>query len=142
MITRETDYAIRVVIRLAEADKLSVSKLSEELGVPYRFLRKICLKLVKAKLLKSSSGKGGGLTLGSAYNLISLLDIIEATNPDSIKLNACLINNDVCSNSINCVVHSSLNELQKRLNEALSQLTLERLLAKKRSRNFLCGKSS
>jgi Rrf2 family protein len=137
MITREVDYAIRVVLRLAEARsedgcRLSVSTLSDELRVPYRFLRKICLRLVKFGLLQSVAGKGGGLELSSSDSELSLLDIIESVNPDSVKLNACLVDSGICENSSICVVHSSLNELQRRLNDGLADITVASLLERKR----------
>ena len=43
LINRDTDYAIKALMRIARNDsgKISVSQLSRELGIPYSFLRKI-----------------------------------------------------------------------------------------------------
>ncbi|MCK5844107.1 MAG: Rrf2 family transcriptional regulator [Victivallales bacterium] len=138
MITRETDYAIRVIIRLGEAresvETFSVTTLADELGLPYRFLRKICRSLVETGLLSSVAGRGGGLKIARPAKSISLLDIIDATNSNSVRLNECLVDEGICPHSSVCVVHASLNKLQNQLNEGLASLTIEKLIQMKAPR--------
>ena len=53
-ITRETDYAIRIVYCLANTQgRKDAGTISEEMGVTLRFSLKILHKLVKSGLVKS-----------------------------------------------------------------------------------------
>lgn len=56
-ITRETDYAIRIIYCLANTQgRKDAGTISEEMGVTLRFSLKILHKLVKCGLVKSYKG--------------------------------------------------------------------------------------
>ncbi|MEI8139570.1 MAG: Rrf2 family transcriptional regulator [bacterium] len=51
MITRETDYSMRLVLALAERHKKGIlsassAEIAAEMDIPYRFLRKLVKRLV------------------------------------------------------------------------------------------------
>ena len=57
MITRETDYAIRALLRLAQQQDgkvLSTTVLAQDMSIPYRFLRRIVLKLGERGLVRTN----------------------------------------------------------------------------------------
>ena len=62
LITRDTDYALRALIRIAVSGKqvVSVSELVNELAIPRAFLRKVLQKLTKHSVLISVKGNQGG----------------------------------------------------------------------------------
>ncbi len=128
LITRETDYALRATLYLAMQEDLAASistaELSEEMSIPYRFLRKIVSKLVAAGLVLSRRGKGGGLSLAKAPEDVSLLDVIRAVDPDAVILNRCLTEVESCDRSVFCGIHAELGRMQKGLDEGLSAVTL------------------
>ena len=63
-ITQETDYAIRIVYCLANADgRKDARSISEEMGVTLRFSLKILHKLVQNGIVKSYKGSKGGYEL-------------------------------------------------------------------------------
>ncbi len=128
LITRETDYAIRATLYLAMQEDLacpvSTAELSEEMSIPYRFLRKIVSKLVLADLIVSRRGKGGGLSLARAPKNISLMQIISAVDPEAVLLNRCLADVNQCERSPFCGIHVELVRMQKQLDVGLEAVTL------------------
>jgi len=128
VITRETDYAIRATLYLAKQKDcslpVSTSELSKEMAIPYRFLRKIVSKLVQAELIESRRGKGGGVSLARDASEISLIDIIDAVDPEASLLNRCLVDERGCNRVTHCGIHAELDRMQKQLNASLSEVTL------------------
>ena len=92
MITRETDYAIRALLYLACGKPntwVSASVLATQMEIPYRFLRRILLKLGEMKLVVSARGKYGGVRLAKPAEVTTLYEIVQAADPQAIMLNIC-----------------------------------------------------
>jgi Rrf2 family protein len=132
MITRETDYAVRALLSLAEFkdQMVSASDLAESSGIPYRFLRGIMLKLSKARLVYSSRGPNGGISMAYPLDELSLLDIVLALDPDSVTLNLCLKPGEYCQRDGFCIVHDKLKGVQDILHTELANIKISHLLAK------------
>jgi len=131
MIRRETDYAIRTVLCLArnhingDSQRVSTEELSEITGVPYRFLRKIVLKLVRAGMIQSRRGKNGGLLLGRSPKDISLLDLMQVVEPESVLLNQCMVPESTpCLRQDYCGLHKALGKIQLSLQRDLADISL------------------
>jgi Rrf2 family protein len=132
MIRRETDYAIRILIFLArsqtvgkDVDCESTATLAQETGVPYRFLRKIVLKLSGSGLLVSRRGKGGGVMLAREPESVSLLEIMEAMEPESVVFNACFVQSEnPCKRQSYCGLHQALSAVQASLHGELHRITI------------------
>ena len=59
-ITREVDYALRIVLMLSREQKQIEAKvISESNGIPYRFTLKILRKIVQAGIIRSYRGVNG-----------------------------------------------------------------------------------
>ncbi len=137
MITRETDYALRAILYLAQQDPgitVSTADLSEVMGIPYRFLRKIVAKLVAAELIRSRRGKGGGLVMARAGETISLLDVVRATEPDAVRLNECLDTPDRCTRSEFCSLNTVLGGIQQKFLKDLAGVHFAKLARMERQR--------
>ncbi len=131
MITREADYAIRVVLFLSQNENKSIvstADLAEEMEIPYRFLRKIVRRMVDADLLVSQRGQGGGLRLARNKKGISLADVFSAIDPTGIKMNLCLVSAEECTRSKCCPIHRALCKVQRELDEKLRQITFDTLV--------------
>jgi Rrf2 family protein len=105
-ITRRTDYAIRLMLALAESagGPISVRELAERQNVPYPFARGIQRDLVAAGLAQTKRGTSGGLSLARPAVEITLLDVIEAVE-GPIALNICTTDPDWCERMGSCSVH-------------------------------------
>ena len=133
MITREADYALRVVLRLAampEGISLSTTALAEEMYIPYRFLRRIVRKLCDAGLVGSVRGKSGGIHLLEEPAKISVHDILAIFDPKSLLFNSCFENGFCCPRKEECNVHHMLDPVQKLLNERLQSISFADLSGK------------
>ena len=133
MITRETDYAMRVALHLAAIrsegrDSASCAEVARAMGVPYRFLRKIVRRMVASRLILSSRGRGGGLRLAKPPERVSLLAIIGAMGETGVMLSRCLAPRCGCARAKVCRIHDELDTLQRTVDKRLAALTLDRLL--------------
>jgi Rrf2 family protein len=131
MITREADYAIRMIQYLADHYNSSVpataKDISEVMDIPYRHLRLIAGKLSKAGILKSSRGSSGGYWLNKEPHELSLFDVLEAMAPRSFMLNMCMDEHTPCHRASYCKVHQELENLQEDVNKSLSRIYFDKL---------------
>ncbi len=129
-ITREADYAIRVIANLAQAEegeKISANTLAQEETIPKQFLLKILRKLRQANLIKSFMGVNGGYILNLPAEEISFRDVIEAID-GPIFINTCLEDRKNCNRyPINCIVHKRLRVVQEQLVAALDDINFKNL---------------
>jgi Rrf2 family nitric oxide-sensitive transcriptional repressor len=132
MITREADYAIRVCLHLARQQRAGVARtgtaaMAKELEIPYRFLRKLVLRLVRLGLVASRRGKGGGVCLARRPDALTVRDVLSAVAPESTTLNICLMDGCGCRRSRQCTIHRALATVQATLDRELGRLTFARL---------------
>ncbi len=93
-LTSYTDYALRVLIYLAVLPKgqATISEIADFYGISRNHLVKIVHQLGGNGFIKTTRGKGGGLSLGRAPELIRVGDVVrnmenhfywvECFNPD------------------------------------------------------------
>ena len=60
MITRESDYAVRMIRALKDGEQLTIEQICRKEQVPRQFAYKILKKLEKAGLVRIRRGAGGG----------------------------------------------------------------------------------
>ena len=132
MVTREADYAVRIVLFLAsrKSDGKVVSSLemAQEMDIPYRFLRNIIRRLVERGLVESRRGKGGGVRLAQPVASISLHDVLCAIDPTMTRLNICLELSHTCSRKHKCTVHPELERIQRQLDDGLREVSFDTLV--------------
>jgi len=80
-ISRSTQYGLIAASYIAQNYKsglVMAARISKAHKLPLEYLLKILQQLVKAKVLTSKRGPGGGFSLARPANKISLLELIEA----------------------------------------------------------------
>jgi Rrf2 family protein len=108
-ISRQTDYAARLVLHLAALDEgtqVSIAEISKLRLLPVAFVRRLVGSLVKAGVLLTARGSGGGIRLGRPASEISLLDVVNAVE-GGIVLNQCLDGGHICPLSDGCPVQTA-----------------------------------
>ena len=105
MISTKGRYALRVMIDLAEHNEeryVPLKEIAERQGISKKYLEIIVKDLVKAGLLKGTSGKGGGYQLcrkPEAYNVGEILEVSEGT----LALVSCLAEGSAqCERAAQC----------------------------------------
>jgi Rrf2 family protein len=80
-LTSATAYALRALVYLArhgDGRMLASAAIAEAEGLPDRFLVKVLAPLVRADVLHSAGGPGGGYRLARPAKRITLLEVVEA----------------------------------------------------------------
>ena len=126
LITRETDYALRILRALADGKRHNVKELCESEAVPQQFAYKILRRLTDAGLVKSVRGVNGGTELAGDLGSITLLDVIRITESD-YYISDCMSPDYACTwsekNCRKCTIHSRLCEIQQKLDQELEKYT-------------------
>ena len=81
-ITRECDYAVRVVRALWGESRLSVSDICEKEAITAPFAYKILKKLQKAEIVKGYRGVHGGYSLNRGLDELTLYEVYSAIDPE------------------------------------------------------------
>lgn len=134
-ITREADYAIRMLCCLGRAGAsgcpiVGASTLAEDVTVPPRFGVKILQTLAAAGIVKTTRGVGGGYSLIVPVETLTLRQIIEAVD-GPIALNRCLSESHDCEHNPDknaCRVHHVFDTLNRGLAERLDCVTVAMLI--------------
>ena len=131
LLTKNTDYAIRALLRLArgEDEYISARQISELEKIPYQYLRLIMQELFKNNLVESKEGKGGGFKIIKACDQIFIIDIIRIFQGD-LKLSDCMFRKKICPNRSNCVLRTELLRIEKLVENEFSSISLQSLLDK------------
>jgi Rrf2 family protein len=135
MITRETDYSMRLIIALAERQKKGIvsassSEVAKEMDIPYRFLRKLVKRLVVGGLIESRRGKGGGVGLAQDPRSISLYDILTVTGPRGVELSLCSSDPKLCNRSALCTMQREFSSIQDEVDRRLKNIHISDLIQK------------
>lgn len=115
-INRQTDYAVRVILALAkrpEGTRLSTAEIQREMLIPPATMLRIVADLARCGLLKTFTGRDGGLTLPRPASEITIKDIVEAFE-GPIRLSACLQvkGEGDCPFQTNCPVRTKWGRIQ------------------------------
>ena len=76
IITKETDYALRILRVLLDGEKHSVAEMSETELIPNQFAYQILRKLSAGNLVRVSRGALGGCALSCDLDATSLYDLM------------------------------------------------------------------
>lgn len=126
VITRATEYAVRTVVFLAQQPKNEIvlkKDICRTQEVTPAFLTKILQPLIKAGIVSSQRGVGGGFLLARDPNQITLLDILQAEE-GQLKLNHCLVDTNLCHRDAYCSAHEVWYEAQNKMAEVLRHYTV------------------
>ena len=130
-ISRETDYATRVVLHLAclaPGALASIAEISLLRGLPVPFVRRMVGRLIKAGILQSSRGARGGVSLARPSGEISLLDVVEATE-GRIALNICVASRQNCVMAESCPAQCAWTTATRVLAQHLASVRFDGLAA-------------
>ena len=128
-ISRQTDYAARVVLHLAclaPGAKVPIADIAKHRMLPLDFVRRIVSDLVKAGVLTTSRGSGGGVSLARPAADISLSEVVHAME-GGVALNHCVSDRRVCPMAAGCPVQSVWVEATQVLDDYLGSVRFDAL---------------
>jgi len=135
LITRATEYAIRAVLYLSKQPPGEIvlkKDICKEQGVTPAFLTKILQPLIKAGIVGSQRGVGGGFYLIRHPSEVTLYDIIAAEE-GPLYLNQCLVREGACARDVFCPVHGAWREIREGFAGMLTSYTFAQLAEREAS---------
>ena len=131
LISTKGRYALRVMIDLAEHQSeefISLKEIAQRQEISEKYLESIIRILVKAKVVESLRGKGGGYRLRKAPEQYTVDSILRLTE-ESLAPVTCLESNaEACSRSGGCRTLALWRGLDKVIREYLESVTIADLV--------------
>jgi Rrf2 family protein len=130
-ITRQADYAVRIVLDLAERNHGGVERsddVARRQVVPRAYFTKVVQALVRAGYVRTLRGARGGIQLARDPDAITLRQVIEAVE-GPIYLNRCLSHPGECSLERACAAHPVWERVQDILTRELEAVTVSQMIA-------------
>ncbi len=124
-LSKLTDYAVVVLVRLAEVDGVQTSPgVAQATGVPEPTVAKVLKALAAAGLVASQRGARGGYRLMRPLTAIAVADVITAID-GPIAMTACVEGSGAsCEASCSCPVRGRWDAVNDAVRDALSGITL------------------
>ncbi len=137
-INTQFSIAVHVLAAIAHYERSFTSEvLAGSVNANPIFVKRVLVKLSKAKLVKATVGKAGGYALTKNPKDISLLDISHAINPPSAFAIHAYAKSEGCV--VSCNIKEVMNEVlvgtQKAVENDLKQTTLADVVSKIRSKS-------
>lgn len=130
-ITRQADYAVRIVLDLAGDHGNGVMR-SDDVArrqlVPRAYFTKVVQALVRAGYLRTLRGARGGIQLAKDPRAVTLRQVIEAVE-GPIRLNRCLLRPGECALERTCAAHPVWERIQGILMRELDGVTFAEMAA-------------
>ena len=131
LISTKGRYALRVMIDLAEHQSeefISLKEIAQRQEISDKYLESIIRILVKAKVVESLRGKGGGYRLRKAPEQYTVDSILRLTE-ESLAPVTCLESNaEACSRSGGCRTLALWQGLDQVIREYLESVTIADLV--------------
>ena len=132
MFSQTTDYALRSVAHLAicRGRETTVPEMAHAVQVNVPYLRKVINKLCDAGIVEAQRGKGGGIILRADPDELTILDVVNATEPIR-RIESCPLG--LPDHLKLCSLHADLDEAIALVEKVLSSRTIGQLLSTRRS---------
>lgn len=131
LISTKGRYALRVMIDLAEHQTdefLSLREIAQRQNISEKYLESIIRMLVKAKVVASLRGKGGGYRLTKAPNQYTVGNILQLTEESLAPVSCLEANADPCVRSDQCRTLRLWQGLDRVIQDYLAGVTIADLM--------------
>jgi Rrf2 family nitric oxide-sensitive transcriptional repressor len=127
MLPKTAEYALRAVVWLARDPEHTApaQQLAKHTKVPRRYLHAVLQELVRAKILYSQSGPGGGYGIVKSPCEITILDIVNAVAPVE-RIHRCPLG--LRTHTRLCPLHKELDDVYAATEKAFRRVTIAQLV--------------
>ena len=138
LITREIEYAMRMIRALADNEVKAVRKICEDEQLPQKWAYKILKKMERANIVKAFYGANGGYRLDKDVSEITILDIL-AINENTLRFGECAHGpkcwEDAQSNG--CIINREFRRLETVVRSQLGKRTMNDVIGAIKSNNTI-----
>jgi Rrf2 family protein len=130
LFSRACEYAIRGLLEMSKKDakkSWNVQEVAAACEVPAPFLAKTLQLLVKAGILVSSKGRGGGFAFAKRPESIQLQEVVTAIDGPAL-FDDCVLGLPECGQENPCPFHDEWAGIRGSITEALSHRSLSALM--------------
>lgn len=138
MFSQTVEYALRAVVYLARKDgePATNEEVAEATRVRAPYLAKIFQGLVRAGIVRSQRGVGGGMALARPADSLTILEVVNAVEPIK-RIKSCPLG--LASHGANlCPLHKRVDAALAMVEEAFGGTTLSEVLSEPTSSVPLC----
>ena len=128
MISQTAEYALRAAVCLAAdpARPWTTPEIARRGRIPEGYLAKVMSALVRARVVRSRRGVGGGFVLRGAPAALSVLQVVRAVDPTR-RIHRCPLGRPSHRGTL-CPLHRRLDEAAALLERHLSRTSIQELL--------------
>lgn len=131
MFSKACEYGIRAVLFITvhslQNKRTRLKEIAKEIEAPEAFMAKVLQKLVREKILQSSTGPKGGFYIEpEKIEDIKLIQIVKAIDGDQIFV-GCALGLPKCDEKHPCPVHDNFKEIRDSLNDMLSTMDVGKM---------------
>jgi Rrf2 family protein len=141
MISQTAEYALRAIVFLAmnTGAAYTTQQISGATKVPAAYLSKVLQSLVRAGLIQSQRGLGGGFILSKSADDVTILEVLNAVDPIQ-RIRTCPLGIEVHGTTL-CALHKRLDDATAVIEKAFRDTTIGDLLARPTKSVPLCDSS-
>lgn len=127
-VNTRTEYALRALLEIADnpQDAVSAQKICERQALPKKYIERLLSNLKTAGLVVSSSGAKGGYFLGREAKDITLQQVLQAVDDDSLDPTCNSSSSRFCPGG-ECALRGFFTQLGTELKQMLSNYTLAQI---------------
>ncbi len=128
MLSTTAEYALRIMIHLAEADgeQMTSESIAQATKVPTDYTVKVLQWLGRARMVQGQRGRRGGFRLDCDPNRTTLLDVVNVIDPLE-RIVDCPLGREAHKSEL-CTLHSRIDEVIALLQDSLGQMTLQSVI--------------
>lgn len=138
MFSQTVEYALRAVVHLADKspNPRTTDQIAEATRVPKAYLAKVLQSLVRAGLVLSQRGLGGGMSLARPPAELTILEVVDAVEP-IVRIRSCPLGIGAHGTRL-CPLHKRVDQALAMVQEAFRNTTLAEVLADPNQSRPLC----
>jgi Rrf2 family cysteine metabolism transcriptional repressor len=137
-ISTRSRYGTRVLLELAlhwGEGPVLLKDIAQRQHIPLPYLQQLIGPLTKKRIIMTSRGPRGGISLLKPPNEVRLSEVVQLLD-GSIARVKCVDNPEICSFSGLCVTHDIWGEVKKATSKVLESVTLQELVWRWRQRLY------
>jgi Rrf2 family protein len=140
MFSNTVEYALRAIVHLAyEAPEArTTAQIAEATKVPKDYLSKILQGLAKKGIVQTQRGVGGGVALAKTPEELTILDVVQAVEPESVKRTTTCPLGLAAHGATLCPLHKRMDDAVAMVEAAFKATTLAEVLGEPSDSVPLC----
>jgi len=138
MLSQTVEYSLRAVVHLASKapEAQTTDQIAQATRVPRAYLSKVLQGLSRGRIVQSTRGLGGGVTLSKSPDDLTILEVVNAIEPIQ-RIRTCPLG--LAAHGVHlCPLHQRVDNALAMVEEAFASTTLAEVLAEPTKSVPLC----